>query len=205
MSNEENNVAELKEQNSSNMTIDAFGNYVNVDSTQTKNDEKKGLDKKPLFIICGVILAVAVLIIVLNSLGGSGAKGVAQKYAKAYKDYDAEAIVDLLPKELVDKSKDSDYDLTEELKEEFKTLKDAEIEITSSTVEDEKVLTKEELEDVDYMLELYDIKPEDVTEAVIFTIKLTAKNKDGETKDADNDISVIKINGNWKLIPVDIS
>ncbi len=209
MSNDENNAvtnAENSGNNKDNMTVDAFGNYVNAESTQKNVGDKKGPDKKLIMIIGGVVAALAVVIILLNLLGGGGARGVAEKYAKAYKNLDAKAIVNLLPKDVVDKSNTDDFDLEGTLKEQFDTLKELEISIESVSVNsDEKVLTKEEIEDNSSSLEYYGIDVKDVSEAIVFTIKLTAKNKDGDTKDGEEKVTVLKYKGSWELLPFDIS
>lgn len=189
-----------------NMTIDAFGNYVSVDQTQTKKDEKKGLDKKILFIIIGVVLALVVVVIILNGVGG-GASGVADKYAKAYKNYDSEAIAELLPEEMLDKFEEADVDIEENLDKEFDSIKELGIKITSCTAEEKKILTKDEIKDHKDDFEDYFLNADDVSEAIIFTVTMKYKYEDDEDDEEESDddaITIIKINGKWKVLPFEL-
>lgn len=101
---------------------------------------KKGLDKKWIIIIAAAVVVVAVALILIFTLGGS--KGysdyndLVSDYIDAFQRNDREAVMDMMPPELIDLYVSMGYDRDDYLEEMDYWLDDYGIQLSSWAISD---------------------------------------------------------------------
>ena len=155
-------------------------------------------------IIAVAVIAIVVIGIIIALFGGRSYKATVEKFVDAQFDADAEAIFELIPKEMIDYILEeegyNDDEFDEFIKEGNEALqnqldyieRDWDVTYTILNTED---VTGDDLDDLKDDYEDIDIK---VSAAKVVEIELTVKA--GETETSNSlDVSVIKVGRSWYL------
>lgn len=187
---------------------DGFNTAKDTVSTAVKTG-----DKKTLFIVGGIGVAILVVIIILLCLlfGGGSYKTPLDNFVKACEDGDGDALKDLLPGDFIDIIEDSkllkkqfDFDdMAEDVKDDLEDEYGKKIKV-SYKINDKEKLDEDELEDIEdtynnYFAGLLDDDEEyKVKEG--YDLDITFKIKGNEDDDEEDvDITVVKVNGDWVM------
>lgn len=154
-------------------------------------------------LMIGTVVAVVVIVLVFFLLFVNPAKSVAKKYAKAMVNYDAEAIVEITHKDMIDSMEDyleyAGYDDYEEMLEDsFDKLEDEDYEYKSYKIDgDYKKYDKDDVEDIaEEWEDAYDIDEKDVQAVRRYTIKFEV-DEDGDDETEKVKVLIAKIDGKW--------
>jgi hypothetical protein rflaF_13982 len=163
--------------------------------------------KNNLPLIIGGVVAILVIILVLVFIAGhTGAKGAANKYAKATtKKNGGKTLYSLqLPDDYIKELKDDDKwdEMLDDHKDSMEERLD-EYKVKVKDVKKGKKLKKVALKGAEaYFEETYDVEV-DVKKGYEFTIKMQVKDKEDGDKNTEKDkVCVVKVKGEgWKVIP----
>lgn len=152
-------------------------------------------DKKLWAGSAGVVVVIILLIALLFA---NPSKGVVKKYAEAMMDSDAEAIVKITHKEVIDFYDDMFDDYEDFLKDSFSELEDEDTVYKEYEIEsDYKVLNKNKTEDyAEAWDDAYGIDEDSVKEIRRYTVKFKVS-YDGERETVKEKVLVAKIGGKW--------
>lgn len=155
-------------------------------------------DKKLWAGSAGVVVVIILLIALLFA---NPSKGVVKKYAEAMMDSDAEAIVKITHKEVIDFYDDMFDDYEDFLKDSFSELEDEDTVYKEYEIEsDYKVLNKNKTEDyAEAWDDAYGIDEDSVKEIRRYTVKFKVS-YDGERETVKEKVLVAKIGGKWYFI-----
>lgn len=160
-------------------------------------------DKKFQTTVIGVaIIAVLVIIVLIAYLTG-GSKGAVKGFAKAYVEMDAKKVVEYFNEDYLDYY--SDYmDVEDNLDDLFDNYKDEDYIFKSYEITDSEKFEKDDIEDLAERLdESFDIREDDVTDAVVYTIKFKIDD-DGDKETEKMDVTAVKIDGKWYIFTGDL-
>lgn len=152
------------------------------------------------------VVALAVIILLVSLLGGRGYKATVNKFVDAIFSANAKAIVNLMPKKIVDDAiDDGGYDNKSELIEEGEeALQDALSYLhliygddwkIKRKIEDSEDITDRELRNIKEDYEEYDVK---VTAAKTVEVVITFK-ADGDEQSNTMYVNVIKVGSSWYI------
>lgn len=146
----------------------------------------------------GTAGVVVVIILLIALLFVNPSKGVVKKYAEAMMDYDAEAIVKITHKEVIDFYDDMFDDYEDFLEDSFADLEDEDTVYKEYEIEsDYKVLNKNKTEDyAEAWDDAYGIDEDSVKEIRRYTVKFKVS-YDGERETVKEKVLVAKIGGKW--------
>lgn len=152
-------------------------------------------DKK---LWAGTAGVVVVIILLIALLFVNPSKSVVKKYAEAMMDYDAEAIVKITHKEVIDFYDDMFDDYEDFLEDSFADLEDEDTVYKEYEIEsDYKVLNKNKTEDyAEAWDDAYGIDEDSVKEIRRYTVKFKVS-YDGERETVKEKVLVAKIGGKW--------
>ncbi len=158
----------------------------------------KGNIKTDKRLWAGTAGVVVVIVLLIALLFVNPSKGVVKKYAEAMMDYDAEAIVKITHKEVIDFYDDKFDDYEDFLEDSFSTLEDADTVYKEYEIDSEyKVLNKNKTEDyAEAWDDAYGIDEDSVKEIRRYTVKFKVS-YDGERETVKEKVLVAKIGGKW--------
>lgn len=179
-----------------------------INKEQKSNEMNATSQNRKVGIIAVAVCAIVVVIVLFNLFGGRGYESTVKKYFNATMDGDAKAVINLIPKKVMEKElKNEGYDEDEMnlfIEEGEKALQDTLDSIESAIgddwkmsyeIEDDEDITGKDLKEIKEDYEDYDIE---ISEAKEVEVKVTVKAKDNENSNTTS-ISLIKIGRSWYL------